>query len=85
MGVRDRVGHRDELHDQGADLDTLTVGDDTHVRLGREAGLVDAVAGQAQRERRGVDRQGVVAQIADAVVIAEQVLDRARRGPRGRG
>ena len=41
-----------------------------------QAGLLDAVAGQAERQRRAVDRE------AD---LAQQELDARRRGPRDRG
>ena len=57
---------------------TLAVGDRCACRSWpSRPGLLDAVAGQPERERRAVDRQRVVAEVADAVVVAQQVLDAA--------
>ena len=76
VGVGHRVGDRDELDVERADRDRLAVADRLHVGLLRETGLVDAVAGQAERQPRSVDRQRAVAQVADAVAVAQEVLDR---------
>ncbi len=62
---------------QRADVDRGAVGDLAHVGLGEQAGFLDAVAGEAEREGGAVDRQRLVAQVADAVVVTQQVLDRA--------
>ncbi len=45
--------------------------------FGEQPGLLDAVAGQAERQRGAVDRQRIVAEVADAVVVTQQVLDGA--------
>ena len=57
VGVRHRVGDRDELDEQCADVDLLAVLDRAHVDLRHQAGFFDAVASEAERERRAVDRQ----------------------------
>jgi hypothetical protein len=62
--VRHRVSDRDELDKQRADIDLLTVLDRTHVDLRHEAGLFDAVPGQAKRECRTVDRERFAPQVA---------------------
>ncbi len=77
VGVWHRVGDRDELDIEGADRDRLTVADRLHVGLLGEARLVDAVPGEPERQPGPVDRQRFVAQVADAVAVAQQVLDRA--------
>ena len=59
----------------GPTVDRLAVGDRTEVGALRQPGLVDPVAGQAQRELGAVDRQRIVAQVADPVVVAQEVLD----------
>ena len=74
--VRHRVGDRDELDVERTDRDGLAVAGGDHVGLLRQAGFVDAVAGEPEREPRSVDRQRLVTQVADAVAVAQQVLDR---------
>ena len=68
VGVRHRVGDRDELDVERADPRPLAVGDGDHVAAAEQAGLLDAVAGQAERERGAVDRERLVAEVPDAVV-----------------
>ena len=54
--ARHRVRHRDELDLERADLAALTVADRHEGRLLPETSLVQAVAGEAEREARAVDR-----------------------------
>ena len=60
--VRHRVGDRDELDVEGADLSALAVADRNQLGAVEQPRLLDAGAGQAERERRAVDREGDVAQ-----------------------
>ena len=60
--VGHRVGDRDELDVARPDTAALTVGDGDVLRPIGQPGLVDPVAGQAEREGRAVDRDGQVAQ-----------------------
>ena len=73
VGVRDAVGDGDELDVEGADAPTLTVGDRDHLGLPEQPGLLDAVAGQPERQRRAVDREADLAeqelQPADVVLV----------------
>ena len=74
--VRHRVRDGDELDVERTDLAALAVGDRDQLGVAEQPRLLDAVAGQAEGERRAVDREGQ---------LAEQVRQAARRGPRGRG
>ena len=62
------VGDRDELDVERADGDALAVEHRAQLGATEQAGLLDAVAGEPERERRAVDRH------AD---LAQQVLQRA--------
>ena len=42
-----------------------------------QPGLLDPVAGEPERQRRAEDRQRLVANVPDAVAVAQQVLDAA--------
>ena len=77
MSVWHRVGDRDELDRERADLDRFVVGHRDHVAATEQTGLLDPVASQPERERCAVDRERLVAQVADAVVVAQQELDPA--------
>ena len=72
--VGHRVRDRDELDVERADLAPLAVGDRDQLGAVEQPGLVDAVAGQAERERRAVDRERELAQqegqTADVVLVA---------------
>ena len=74
VGVRHRVGDGDELDVERADHPPLAVLDDDQVGLAQQPGLLDAVAGQAERDRRAVDREAQFAQQvlqrADVVLVA---------------
>ena len=69
VGVGHRMGDRDELDEQRPDVDLLAVGDRPHVDPLHEPGLVDAVAGDPQRELGAVDRHRLVAEVADPVFV----------------
>ena len=91
VGVRDAVGHRDELDVERADLHPLVVGDDTQLGVAEEAGFLDAVAGEAERHRRAVDRHLDLAQQvlqgADVILVAvrgDDGDDAPRRSRAGR-
>ena len=58
MGVGHAVGDRDELDIERADLHPFVVGDDAELGVAEQAGLFDAVAGEAERHGRAVDRHG---------------------------
>ena len=64
-GGGEPVGHRvrdgDELEVERADAPALAVGHGHELRALEQPRLLDAVAGQAQRERRAEDRKGQVA------------------------
>ena len=60
--VGHRVGDGDELAVEGTDPPPLAVGHRDELGAVEEAGLLDAVAGQAQGELRAVDRERQVAQ-----------------------
>ena len=66
------MGDGDELDLQRTDLDGLAVLDLAHVGLREQPGFLDAVAGEAEGECGTVDRQRIVTEIADAVVIASR-------------
>ncbi len=72
--VGHRVGDGDELHVEGPDPAPLAVGDRDELGAVEQAGLLDAVAGQAEGERRAVDRERQLAQqvrqAADVVLVA---------------
>ena len=74
--VRHRVRHRDELDVERPDPAPLAVAHRHERGLLAEPCLVQAVAGEPERQRRAVDR---------GVDVAQQVGERARRGPRARG
>ena len=71
--VGHRVGDRDELHVEGPDLAALAVDDRDQVGVAEQPRLLDAVPGQAQGERRAVDRERQLAQQvrepADVVLV----------------
>ncbi len=77
VGVGHRVGDRDELDVERPDGDRLAVVDRAEVGALGQAALVDPVPGEAEGERGPVDRQRTVAEVADAVAVAQQVLDGA--------
>ncbi len=77
MGVGHGMGDRDELDVERPDGDRLAVADRVEVGALGQARLVDPVPGEAEGERRPVDRQRAVAEVADTVAVAEQVLDGA--------
>ncbi len=54
--VGHRVGDRDELHVERTDLAAFAVADRDELGPAEQAGLLDAVAGQAEGELRAVDR-----------------------------
>ena len=56
-GMGHRVRDGDELDVEGADVPPVAVGDHDQLGLPEEPGFLDAVAGQAQRERGAVDRE----------------------------
>ena len=65
--VRHRVGHRDELDLARPDAPALAVAHRDQLGAVEQPGLLDAVAGQAERERRAVDRERQLAQqVAEA-------------------
>ena len=72
--VGHRVGDGDELHVERADHAALAVGDRDELGAVEQPGLLDAVAGQAEGERRAVDRERQLAQqerqAADVVLVA---------------
>ena len=89
--VGHRVGDRDELHVERPDHPALAVGDGDELGLVEEAGLLDAVLGQAEGEGRAVHRERQVAQqvgqAADVVLVAVggDAADRpGRRSPAAR-
>ena len=49
VGVGHAVGDGDELDVERADLHPLAVGDDAQLGAAEQAGLLDAVAGEAER------------------------------------
>ncbi len=63
-GVRlgHRVGHRQELDVEGPDPHALAVGHLAQRRLLQQAGLLDAVARETERDGRTVDGEGTLAQ-----------------------
>ena len=71
------MGDRDELDVERADLDDLAVDDGDHLGATEQPGFLDAVAGEAERQRAAVDRQRPIEQMADPVVVAQQELDAA--------
>ena len=88
VGVRHRVGDGDELDVERADHAPLAVGDDDQLGLAQQPGLLDAVAGQAERDRRAEDREAQLAQQvvqrADVVLVAVGGDARRRCGRRSR-
>src|SRR5690606_9333916 len=72
--VGHRVGDRDELDVERADLAALAVLDGDQLGLAEQARLLDPVAGQAEGERRPVDRERHLpqqeAEAADVVLVA---------------
>ena len=82
VGVGHAVGHGDELDVEGADPPPLAVGDDVQRGPPEQPGLLDAVAGEPERDRRPVDREAELAQQerdpTDVVLVAvggDQRLD----------
>ena len=53
---------RDELEVERTDLAALAVGDRDQLRLAEQSRLLDAAAGETERERRSVDRERHVTQ-----------------------
>ena len=78
--ARHRVGDGDELDLEGTDLAPLAVGDLDEGQVLGDLGLGEAVAGEAQRQRRAVDRDvdvlDEVAQRAGVVLVAVGQDDR---------
>ena len=65
--LRHRVGDRDELDLARPDAPALAVAHRDQLGAVEQPGLLDAVAGQAQRQRRAVDRERQLAQqVAEA-------------------
>ena len=83
-----RVGDGDELDVERPDHAPLAVVDDDQLGLAQQPGLLDAVAGQAERDRRAVDREAQLAQQvvqrADVVLVAVGGDDSLRCGRRSR-
>jgi hypothetical protein len=67
------VRHRYELDVEGPDVEAIAVAHRDQLRAPEQSGLLDAVAGEAEAERRPVDRRGDVAQqvreTADVVLV----------------
>ena len=72
--VRHGVGDRDELDVERTDLAALAVGDRDEVGVAEQPGLLDAVLGQPEGERRAVDRERQLAEqvreATDVVLVA---------------
>ena len=87
--VRHRVGDGDELDVERADHAALAVGHRDQLGAAEQAGLLDAVAGQAERQRRAVDREATARaagndSAADVVLVAVGGDARPRCGRRSR-
>ncbi len=75
VGMRDRMGDRHELDPERPDVDPITIGDRDELTAPEETGLLDAVAGETERQPRAEDRQGRRPHVADPMLITQQELD----------